>query len=155
MTRNELIGVWQLESFVVEVGGERIQPFGGRPVGRLHLSADGQLLVTILAQDRPRMASEDPQACSHDEALRAVRSAAGYFGRWTFDPRAQTLTTDVEGSLFPNWEGTRQVRVARLDEDGRLRLTTPPLAWEGEQRQATLTWTPWPKPPDRPSVRSE
>jgi len=46
----------------------------------------------------------------------------------------------VEGSLFPNWEGQGQKRYVELSGH-RLKLTTPPTLWGGgEEIVGMIEW---------------
>lgn len=141
MKAEQLIGVWQLEEFVLREGDEVSRPFGDRPKGRLHISANGQLLVSILAQQRARLSSHDLQGASPAEAAALLRGALSYFGRWRFDPARALLETEVEGALFPNLESSVQPRLVELPEPDRLILTTPPVLWQGRERCGVLSWS--------------
>jgi len=141
MNAERLVGVWQLEEFVLREGDELSHPFGQRPKGRVHVSANGELLVLILAQDRARLASEDLQGGSAEEAVALLRSALSYFGRWRFDPARALLEIEVEGALLPNLEASVQRRLAELLGPDELILTTPPVLWQGRERCGVLRWS--------------
>jgi hypothetical protein len=54
------------------------------------------------------------------------------------DERRKTLTTQVEGSMFPNWVGGQQVRYYELS-DKQLILKTTPIAFGEEVFIGVLT----------------
>jgi hypothetical protein len=144
MNAEQLIGVWRLEEFLLRDGDETSRPFGERPKGRLHVAANGELLVSILAQDRARLTSHDLQGASPAEAVAVLRGALSYFGRWRFDPARALLETEVEGALFPNLEPSVQARLVEFLGPDALVLTTPPVLWQGQERRGVLRWTRMP-----------
>jgi Lipocalin-like domain len=46
-----------------------------------------------------------------------VQNSICYFGKYTVDEAAKTLTFHIEGCSFPNWTGTDQKRSFTLGED--------------------------------------
>ncbi len=62
-----------------------------------------------------------------------------YFGRYEIDEQLATVTHIVEGSLFPNWVGSQQVRYYQFEED-RLTLRTPPLQMNNSVLVGVLIW---------------
>ena len=136
-----LVGVWQLEDFVIRSGSRETRPYGPRPKGRLHASENGELLVSVLAEDQCRFASDDMQSSSLEEAATAFRNCVSYFGRFSFDAEQSVLRTEVQGALFPNWAGTVQQRFVEFHGPDGLTLTTPPVPWQGEEQSAVLRWS--------------
>ena len=62
-----------------------------------------------------------------------------YYGPCEVNVENRTLTTHVEGSMYPNWEGADQVRFYELSGD-QLILRTPPIAFGDEEFTGVLTW---------------
>ncbi|MNZ92114.1 hypothetical protein D3C78_1111250 [compost metagenome] len=62
-----------------------------------------------------------------------------YFGRYQVDESEQRVVHQVEGSSFPNWIGSRQVRFYRFSGD-RLELRTVPLQFGNGVQTGELVW---------------
>ena len=139
MNARDLLGVWQLQEFVLQGEASESHPFGKRPKGRLHVSEHGELLVSIFAEGRARFVSDDLQAGLPDEAAAVLRSSLSYFGRWRLNPDAM-LRIEVDGALFPNLESTTQERLVAFPSPDELVLTTMPVAWAGRQQRGVLRW---------------
>jgi hypothetical protein len=140
MRLEDLAGTWQLVAFEAEGSdGEVLLPFGPSPRGQIMFDATGNMSAHVFGSDRPRFAKEDPRGGSDAEVRRSFEASVGYYGRSRLDPEARTLTTRVEGSLFPNWEGSEQVRSFDLDGD-RLVLRPPPIEAGGVRYVISLRW---------------
>ena len=137
-----LVGAWLLESYVetdVETGEVR-HPLGTSPLGIILYTPDGHMSAQLQARDRAPFADNDMYGGTPDEHVAAGRTYIAYSGRFTVDEATRTLSHEVAVSLFPNWRGQVQVRVAELD-NGRLHLSTDgPQRVRGSSRTARLTW---------------
>ena len=76
-----------------------------------------------MRSDLPKFASNDRQTGTADENKAIVQGLICYFGTYTFDDPAKTLTFHLEGCSFPNWAGT--------DIKRSLTLSGDELAWTG------------------------
>ncbi len=77
----------------------------------------GRYSLQIFKSERVRFASGNKSDGSADEMRSVVMGSSTHYGTMTID--------DIEGSSFPNWEGTIQRRQYTLD--GReLRYKVPP-----------------------------
>lgn len=86
-----------------------------------------------------RFADDDVTGGTEAERVGAFATFITYGGR--YEIAGDTVTHDVETSLFPKWIGTQQRRHWELDADGRmLTLISPPLALGGVTRIQRLTW---------------
>ena len=110
-------------------GASRL-PLGADPLGQLTYDGDGRMAVQFGRRGRAPFASAEMRGGTAEEMKAAFHGYVAYFGTYTVDEAAGTVTHAVEGSLFPNWEGQEQVRRYRL-EGNRLTLTTPPVAGRG------------------------
>ncbi len=119
-----LPGSWRLVTWrrVVE-GGETTYPLGTDPIGVLIYTHDGHMAVQMLARERAQMATDNSLGGTGEEQSAAYSSCLAYYGTYTFD--GESVTHKVEGSLFPNWSATTQVRPVELCGE-QLILKTPP-----------------------------
>jgi hypothetical protein len=117
------LGSWDLVSFAhVLPSGEVSRPFGDSPSGAILYQADGRMAAQVSAGSRARFAHDDPNLASAEEAAQAWQTYLGYWGTFTVIAGKQVVVHRVEGSSFPNWIGTEQVRQFRFDGADRLIL---------------------------------
>jgi hypothetical protein len=133
-----VVGVWRLISWENRAAdGEVTYPMGVDALGYLIYTADGRFAVMISRQDRPSFAGSDLLGGTTEEKTRAVEGFVAYGGRYIF--HGDRVVHHVELSLFPNWVGTDQKRVAEFSE-GRMTLSVGPLLLGGKHQVARLVW---------------
>ena len=93
----------------------------------------------VMKVDRPAFVSNDSGAGTDAEVRMAFEGHVSYFGTYTVDSSARTVTHHVRGASYPNWMGHDQIRYYRID-GSRLVLKTPPILDHGESLEYTLTW---------------
>jgi len=96
-------------------------------------------LGDALAAGGTTFASDDAGSGTNTEVRAAFEGHASYFGTYTIDPSARTVTHHVRGASYPNWVGHKQVRYYRID-GVHLVLSTPPIPYRGESLGFVLTW---------------
>jgi len=89
---------------------------------------------------RPLYVAGDQMLGTPEEIEAAFKGCVLYYGTYTLDAAAGFVVHQVQGSLFPNWEGEAQKRFFALSGN-RLTLSTPPIAWGvAGQVVETLVW---------------
>ncbi|HEY3627485.1 MAG TPA: lipocalin-like domain-containing protein [Terracidiphilus sp.] len=139
-----LAGSWRLVSVeTIRSGGEIIYPFYGKsPKGLLIYDRSGWMSVQIVSDPQPTVPATSSresftQAPSTEKAV-AIDGYYAYYGTWTLDAAASTVTHHIKQSLYPGERNTDVVR--RLVLDGN-RLTLLAKAHEmGEDHQRKLVW---------------
>jgi hypothetical protein len=135
-----LVGTWRLVSYEAHApSGETRYPFGEHVVGQLFYDAGGNMSAHLMGVDRPKFASSDSGLGTDAEMRAAFEGHVSYFGTYTLDPSAHTVTHHVRGSSYPNWVGHDQVRYYRIDGP-YLVLSTPPIQDHGEPLEFVLRW---------------
>ena len=110
-TAQHFVGQWKLISYEQRsTTGEVTQPFGKDPIGRISYDTGGHMSAQLMRRDRSRFANSDPRKGTDAEIRNAFTEYTAYYGSYTVDEKAGTVTHHVEGSWFPNWIGTNQVR---------------------------------------------
>jgi hypothetical protein len=107
--------------------GETTRDYGEHPKGRLVIDAKGRYSLQIFKSERLHFATDSKADGSVDELRSAVIGSSTHYGTMTIDERAGELVFSIEGSSFPNWEGTTQRRQYTLD-GAQLRYEVPPRA---------------------------
>ena len=135
-----LVGTWRLVSFESrDATGAITQPMGSDAVGQLVYDADGNMSVHLMRANRTSFVSGDRLKGTDQEVRAAFEGYHAYFGRYSVDDGAHTVTHQVLGGSFPNLIGTEQVRVFSL-AGRRLTLSTPAIKVGGRSVASTLIW---------------
>jgi len=121
-----LQGTWTLVAAdKILPNGETTRDYGDSPQGRLVVDAKGRYSLQIFKSERLRFASDSKADGSTDEMKSAVMGSSTHYGTMSIDERAAVLVFAIEGSSFPNWEGTIQKRQYTFD-GAELRYKVPP-----------------------------
>jgi len=132
--KDRLVGNWKLVSF------ETLSPTGeARPgtydSGRLHYDRAGNMAAHLMRTP----AAKTPAPATDQARSAAYRSYLGYYGPYTVDEKNQIVHHLVEGSSFPHWIGTDQVRGYSVSEDGQ-KLVLTVVSGPGATPSSRVTW---------------
>jgi hypothetical protein len=137
---DRFVGTWRLVSFVGHrADGGEATDFGRSPRGCLMYTKGGRMSVHITHSDRTPFKSGDPFRASLEELKEAFDRYFGYFGTYTVDESAGTVTHHVEGASYPNYVGKDQRRSFTW-QGNRLVLSTPPERAGGADATYVATW---------------
>jgi hypothetical protein len=133
-----MLGVWLLRSRVdYDAQGTRhIDPFlGADPIAMLSF-APHHFAAQFMNRDRSGVSADGPAGANNSAA---VNGYDAYFGTYTVDMAAGTMTTTLEGSVAPGNVGLVLTRIVRVAGDRlfiQLATTTP----SGVAVTRTLVW---------------
>jgi Lipocalin-like domain len=114
-------------------------PLGTDARGQLIYAANGRMAVHITGADRPTLTTDDPLGGDVAARAGAYSTYLAYFG--TYELADAGVVHYIDGSLFPNWSGEKQVRSFTAEGD-ELVLRTPPMAdGSGVTVVNELVWT--------------
>jgi hypothetical protein len=119
----KFVGAWRLVSIEGNPSG-RTNVYD-RPTGLLMYDPSGRISVQIVVRaDRKPFApfSKGLLSATAEEKAAAFDSYAAYFGTYTFDAKAGTVTHHLEDNLVPGRRGTDNVRWFEFQGDDRLLL---------------------------------
>lgn len=137
--KNEIIGTWKLVSWTYKnEQGIDVDYFGKNSTGILMYDPSGYMNVQIMKGEREMFASDSINGGTPGEALGAFNTYLAYFGKYVEEKPGEMVHT-VEGSLFPNWLGKKEVRYGRIEGD-LLVLSTPPIQAGGTPIVFYITW---------------
>ncbi|WP_322088416.1 lipocalin-like domain-containing protein [Burkholderia sp. BCC1999] len=139
--REQLVGAWRLVSYEVRPrdGGTATYPLGRDARGWILYTPDGYMSAQLMAAGRPPYANGDPHHGTDEACAAAARGYIAYSGPFQVADDG-TLTQEMDVSLFPNWIGNVQQRVAVLDGD-RLQLgPAAPVRLDGREVDVLLLW---------------
>jgi hypothetical protein len=140
--REALIGAWQLVACVetdVETG-EIFLPMGPHPAGFILYTPDGYMSAQLSGPDRADFASDDMYRGTPEDYLAAGTSYLAYSSPYRVDEARRTVGHGMAVSLFPNWQGQRQLRIPELDGDTLVLATDRPTLFAGSLKTARITW---------------
>jgi hypothetical protein len=115
LTRSELVGRWRLASYEAASKDDVIYPMGRNAIGVLDYSADGKVSVHIMGE-----------------------GYFAYYGDYTVDERASTITHHLEMALQPSFAGASNLRHAELR--GSTLVLSGEMDFEGQPRTIRVTW---------------
>lgn len=142
--KDQFIGAWRLVSIeTMRANGEVIYPFYGKhPDGMLMYDASGWMSVQIVSDPKPTTPTaatrESFLAAPAADKVKAIDGYYAYYGTWTVDPAAATVTHHIRESLYPAERGEDGVRKFTL-EGNRLTLTARSHEM-GEDHVRRLVW---------------
>lgn len=139
--QKRFIGHWRLLQFenFDEKGIARLAEYDG---GRIMYDAAGNMSAQLMRSNRKPLtqstAGQKPSPALEAERAAAYATYTAYYGKYSIDPAANTVTHHVEGSVNPNWVKTDLVRYYAFSADGnRLMLS---LKNADGRVTGTLTW---------------
>ncbi len=128
--REQLVGTWTVVSWEQNKSdGTRLQQFGAAPAGIAFFDAGGRYIITVMRSDRARYASNTLWQGTAEENKATAEGTQTYFGTYSVNEADHSIAIHVEGSSFPNWNGTDQKRFVAIADD-RLTLTIRPSSGE-------------------------
>jgi hypothetical protein len=137
--KEKIIGTWKLVSWTYKNGkGEIIHYFGKDATGILMYDKRGYMNAQLMKAERNLFASASISAGTAPESHEAFHSYLAYYGRY-YELNPGEIVHEVEGSLFPNWVGNKQIRYGKVQGD-LLILNTPPVPALGTDIVFTVTW---------------
>jgi Lipocalin-like domain len=110
----DLVGTWTLVS---------ADTFGPNPKGALMFDANGHVSAHLMRSDLPKYASKNRGQGTPEEYKATVQGMISYFG--TYSLNGTDLLFHIEGSSFPNWNGTDQKRTNITITGDELKWTQP------------------------------
>ena len=131
--RAQLVGHWRLVSTEQVRDGTPVAAPDAVPSGTIVYTTDGRMQAQLTTVVRPRVRPADASA---DQA-RAIARYTAYFGTFTVDEAARSVTHHRDGSFAP---GERDFVRSIALAGQRLVLTTPTTMVEGTPRFTRITW---------------
>ena len=114
--KGQMFGVWAVVSVVNEADGKKTEPYGANPKGQFIFTADGYFSINIIHPDRPKFVSNNRTTGTPEENKAAMQRSNSSFGTYEISSDG-SITLHIVGSTFPNWDGTKQKRLAAIKGD--------------------------------------
>lgn len=138
---SQLIGTWRLVSREdrTSEGEQRVDPgLGSDPIALLVYDSGGNFAAQFMKRDRSEIASPAPAAAGANNSV-AVGGYDAYFGTYTVDEAAGSVTQRLVGSLSAGDVGKVVTREMRVEGD-RLTIELATTSASGEPVTRVLVW---------------
>ena len=117
--KDKMVGAWDFVIAEVKApDGTKSLPFGDKPKGMIVFTADGRFAQIHVANDVPKIASNNRLTGTPEEYAAIMKRSISVFGRYSVDEAKKTVTFHIVSASFPNWEGEAQTRtIDKLTDD--------------------------------------
>src|SRR5215212_5095668 len=117
--KDQLVGSWTFVSAIdTRPDGTKNDRWGPNPKGSLMFDATGRFTQIISRSDLPKFAANKPDQGTVDENKAVLGGMVVSFGTYSVNEADKTITTRVEGGMYPNVTGSEQKRIiSQLDAD--------------------------------------
>jgi len=123
-----LEGTWIMTSaFEILADGTRTTNYGEHPNGLMMVDKVGRYSIQIFRPNRTKFTSGDKTRGTPEEYRETVLGGSTHTGRVVVDAANRKLIFKIETAIYPNWEGTEQVRNYTF-KDGTLTYSVPASA---------------------------
>jgi hypothetical protein len=121
--KQQLVGPWTFVSSTTKLlDGSPL--WGDDPKGLTIFTENGRFVDIIMRSDRSKFASNNRTQGTPEENKASAQGTISVFGTYTVDEANKTYSVRIEGSSYPNLEGTVQTRPFTISGD-EFRFTNP------------------------------
>tara|TARA_B100000686_G_scaffold259434_1_gene271904 strand:- start:2748 stop:3188 length:441 start_codon:yes stop_codon:yes gene_type:complete len=136
---SELYGTWELERFwFTSKDRSETDPLSTYPVGNLIFVNDGHYSFTMMRPGRMMYKDGDLLGGTAKETQEAAGGYVSFGGGWTL--QNNIIIFKISYSLFPNWVGKEQKRIAKFENKSLFLRTTIPLQVAGKLHWGAARW---------------
>ena len=121
--KEQVVGTWIHVSTTVTAPDGKKSDRPGQ--GVLIYAPDGHFAFVNVANNLPKLAANNRDKATVEEAKAIVAGSIAYYGTYTVDEGTKTIVPKVEGSTFPNMVGTDQSRIVTSITADEMRFTNP------------------------------
>ena len=122
--KDQLVGTWSFVSSTAKLpDGNAL--WGDNPKGQLRFEANGQYSSIIVRSDLAKYASNNRLQTTPAEDKATVQGAIAFFGTYTVNESDRSYTVRVDGSSYPNWNGTDRKQGVESVTADELRISNP------------------------------
>ncbi|MGS2737759.1 lipocalin-like domain-containing protein [Sinomicrobium sp. M5D2P17] len=137
--KEEIVGTWKLLSWVYyDNDNKPVHYFGESVEGILMYDKSGLMNAQLMRPERPLFNSTSINSGTQEEIRMAFDGYLAYYGKYE-ETRPGEIVHTVEGSLLPNWIGSKQVRYVRVEGE-ELLICTPPISSQQGEVVFYLKW---------------
>jgi len=135
--KDQIEGTWTFVSAVdVHPDGKKTDRWGANAKGIFTFDPPGHFAQFITRSDLPKFAAGTADKGTAEETKAVLSGFVASFGTYTVNESDKTVTTHVEGSVFPNLIGRDQKRAISTLTADELKYTNPTTS-TGTSAEAT------------------
>jgi hypothetical protein len=123
--REQLIGSWDMVSAVVTVDGTQGEVFGPHPQGMLIFERNGRFVQIEITPGLAKFTSNSRDTGTPEENKADVTETLAFYGTWSVDEGARTVTYHVVAGTYPNFNGVDLKRLVTTLDATDLVWTNP------------------------------
>ena len=118
--KNALVGSWDLVSVSEDYGGGKVvkDPFGQNAKGAYEFARDGRVMFMIIGDDLPTKPGKPQES---------ARLVVAWFGKYTVDDAADTMTYTAERATIPAFDGQPRTTHTNLNSEDEFILKSAPV----------------------------
>jgi hypothetical protein len=121
-----ILGAWTLVSVEgVRDDGTKSEPFGPKPKGIIIFSPGGYFSLFQSRADVPKIAANDREKATPEEAKAVIAGAIAYYGTYSVNEADTALSVRLQASTYANLVGGEQKRVITSLTTDELKFTNP------------------------------
>jgi Lipocalin-like domain len=122
--KDQLVGTWTFVSSTAKLAdGNPV--WGPNSKGQLSLDANGRYSTIIVRSDLAKYASNNRMQTAPAEDKATVQGAIALFGTYTVNEADRSYTIRVDGSSYPNWNGTDRKQFVESITADELKIRNP------------------------------
>jgi len=95
----------------------KTEAYGEKPRGQLILTAEGRYALVLRRGDLKPIAAGARVKGTPEENKMVVDGSIAHYGTYTIDDGGKSITFNIAGSTFPNWDGKPQKRPLKVSGD--------------------------------------
>jgi hypothetical protein len=135
--KDQIVGTWTFVSALdVHPDGKKTDRWGPNGKGVFMFDPHGHYAQFITRSDLPKFAAGTADKGTPEEHKAVLSGSVASFGTYTVNETDKTVTTHVEGSVFPNLIGRDQKRAITSLTADELKYTNPTTS-TGTSAEAT------------------
>jgi len=109
--KDQIIGTWQMVSNITtSPDGSKTETWGSNPKGMIIFERNGRMASVTTRSGIAKFASNNRGTGTADENKAVVQGSIAYFGTYSVNEADKSVTYQIDGATFPNWQGTTQKR---------------------------------------------
>jgi hypothetical protein len=122
--KEQLVGTWAFVSSTAKLA-DGSPLWGTNPKGHLSFDANGRYSNIIVRSDLAKYASNNRMQTTPTEDKATVQGAIAFFGTYAVNEADRSFTVRVDGSSYPNWNGTDRKQVVESITTDELKIGNP------------------------------
>jgi hypothetical protein len=128
--KEQLVGTW---AFISSTGklADGSPVWGTNPQGILSFDANGRVSTILVRSDLTKYASNNRMQTTPAEDKATVQGAIAYFGTYAVNEADRSYTNHIDGSSYPNWNGTDLKQVVESITADELKIRNPAPSYGG------------------------